>query len=587
MVKVVSKSSLETMSEEEQKTEEKDVKEKEVEEVEEEEEEDDEEGEEEAGQPTMLQGVLEGIRSRVMGNDDEEGEAELNEQLQRLEQQQQAQVQQNIGNIFITEMLEAYPADRANSNKIILPHSMFKEIDDKKVWDNKPAGKPIIFQLEVADPETGDVIETTYAGVEDFTAPDGKVGLPHKTALSLTKERGVAWLTENPMVFLSYVNLPSHEESFMQIQPRGRGFHGEDDAVVNLDIKSILEKTLRDHIVLTRGDWIPIYHEGKWFELVVRDTRPEETLEVLNTDLEVDILPSEDTEMEQTAVQEAKDKLKRFMDARNERAKAKEQKLKGLKEPSKGDKSSILVRIRLPNGKSKQRRFEVESQFGLIMDWAEYEMYKAEFIPSELPESSPDDYWFKIVEKIPRKAARSLTGSDAWKTMKQVMSEGEGVRSGISLIVEVLKNKESKDSTDQKHAVSKKEPEGEEDTSSNEWVKAFENLQKRIEAGENEVEPEETIGQSEIDELAKRLTEYGVGEDVAKDNAAKYPKQLLQLESMGYLDKMNEAIALLDTHKGGINQTINALLQGSLVETTEEEVQIEEDGEEDDKSEES
>ena len=382
-----------------------------------------EEGQGEGGLMEGLRGVLQDIRARVTGGgeDGEGGEEQgLNEELQRLEEQQAAQVQENIGQVFITEMLQSYPAERANSNKIILPHSLFTEIVDKKVWDNHPAGKPIIFQLEVADPETGDVIETTFAGVEEFTAPPGKVGLPHKTALSLTKERGVGWLQENPMVFLSYVSLPTHEESFMQIQPRGRGFHGENDAVVNLDIKTILEKTLRDHIVLTRGDWIPIYHEGKWYELVVRDTRPAETLEVLNTDLEVDILPSEDTELEQTAVQEAKDKLKRFMDARNERAKAKEQKLKGVKEPPKGDKSSILVRIRLPNGKSKTRRFEIGSLFGLVMDWAEYEMYKAEFIPAELPESSPDEYWFKIVEKIPRKAARSLTGEDAWKSLKQV-----------------------------------------------------------------------------------------------------------------------------------------------------------------------
>ena len=334
----------------------------------------------------------------------------------------QGEAEANNGQIIVTAMLEAYPAEKANSNKIILPHELLTELSDKRVWENRPAGKPIIFQLEVADPETGDVIETTYAGVEEFTAATGKVGLPHKTALSLTKKRGVGWLKQHPMVCVSYVNLPSHQQSFMQIQPRGKGFHLDAETVVNLDIKGILEKTLRDHIVLTRGDWIPIFHDGMWFELVVRDTRPDETLEVLNTDLEVDILPSEDTELEQTALQDAKDKLKRFMDARNKRAKEKEEKLKAVKEPAKGDKSSILVRVRLPNGKAKTRRFEVGALFGLIMDWTEYEMYKAEYIPAELPESSPDEYWFRIVEKIPGKAARNLTGEDAWKPLKQVCS---------------------------------------------------------------------------------------------------------------------------------------------------------------------
>ena len=166
------------------------------------------------------------------------------------------------------------------------------------------------------------------------------------------------------------------------------------------------------------------------------------------------------------------------------------------------------------------------------------------------------------------------------------MSEGEGVRSGISLIVEVLKNKGGEGEKGESSS-DKKEPEKEDDTGKNDWVKAFENLQKRIEAGENEQEPEEEIGQNEIDALAERLMEYGVAEDAARENAAKYPKQLMQVESMGYVDKMNEAIALLDGNNGNINTTIETLLQGTLDNTTElegeEEVVVEgEDEEEDD-----
>ena len=158
------------------------------------------------------------------------------------------------------------------------------------------------------------------------------------------------------------------------------------------------------------------------------------------------------------------------------------------------------------------------------------------------------------------------------------MSEGEGVRSGISLIVEVLKNKSGQ--KDGQAEGGDGEGAGEE-AGDNAWNKAFTNLQRRIEAGEFEAEPEPEISQGEIDALAERLMEYGLTEEVARENAAKYPRQLMQLESMGYVDKMEEALTVLDRTRGGINQTIDALLQSSTNETTNEE-----DGEEEETQEE-
>ena len=145
------------------------------------------------------------------------------------------------------------------------------------------------------------------------------------------------------------------------------------------------------------------------------------------------------------------------------------------------------------------------------------------------------------------------------------MSEGEGVRSGISLMVDVLKNKGSKGTDETQGHGEGVGGEASEDT--NEWLQAFANLQRRMEAGEFEPEPEVEIGQHEIDALSERLVEYGVEEAVAKDSAAKFPKQLLQLESMGYADRMHEVIENLERTRGGINQTIDALLQSTLNET--------------------
>mmetsp|Transcript_16722 Transcript_16722/g.20097 ORF Transcript_16722/g.20097 Transcript_16722/m.20097 type:complete len:116 (+) Transcript_16722:1148-1495(+) len=101
----------------------------------------------------------------------------------------------------------------------------------------------------------------------------------------------------------------------MRVQPRGSGFHSKDGTeTVNLDIKTVLEKTLKDHFVISVGDWVPIVHKNEKYELIVRDLEPENAIELLNTDLEVDILPSEDTEAEINAKAEAKAHLQRFID---------------------------------------------------------------------------------------------------------------------------------------------------------------------------------------------------------------------------------------------------------------------------------
>jgi hypothetical protein len=57
---------------------------------------------------------------------------------------------------------------------------------------------------------------------------------------------------------------------------------------------------LRDSLALSEGDWIPLRHEGRTYHLVV-----EPALLLLDTDVEVDLLPSEAVERAERAAAEA------------------------------------------------------------------------------------------------------------------------------------------------------------------------------------------------------------------------------------------------------------------------------------------
>ncbi len=62
---------------------------------------------------------------------------------------------------------------------------------------------------------------------------------------------------------------------------------------------------LRDSLALSEGDWIPLRHEGRTYHLVVRRLEPEPALLLLDTDVEVDLLPSEAVERAERAAAEA------------------------------------------------------------------------------------------------------------------------------------------------------------------------------------------------------------------------------------------------------------------------------------------
>ena len=76
--------------------------------------------------------------------------------------------------------LRPYPLSKADTNRVVLPPSTLESVIAQKRGGQTG---PLLFKLTVSDPLTGRVLEETYSGVEEFTAEEGTVGLPPKTAL--------------------------------------------------------------------------------------------------------------------------------------------------------------------------------------------------------------------------------------------------------------------------------------------------------------------------------------------------------------------------------------------------------------------
>mmetsp|Transcript_16721 Transcript_16721/g.20092 ORF Transcript_16721/g.20092 Transcript_16721/m.20092 type:complete len:513 (+) Transcript_16721:1000-2538(+) len=432
---------------------------------------------------------------------------------------------------------------------------------------------PLTFELSVYDKD-GNVLEQTHAGVDEFTAEEGSIGIPPKTALCLTKHRGLEWLKENPRVRVKYVVLKRHKQTFMRVQPRGSGFHSKDGTeTVNLDIKTVLEKTLKDHFVISVGDWVPIVHKNEKYELIVRDLEPENAIELLNTDLEVDILPSEDTEAEINAKAEAKAHLQRFIDVMKNKQEEKKKLLDSATEPEKG-KGVVTFRIRLPNSTVITRRFQVTDILRIVLDWIDYEISK---IPLKtikvIPSFEAHEYFFDLVESWPGHKRIVDGNSDADKPLK-----GLGfIKAGHSLNA-VWKRDDLPAPSDENTRIENDSQESNTMRKHDEWNQAAQELQRKLQeedigssessTGAMEVDADiDTITKSEENPLNEEetlkvfntLVEAGADPSQAAKVSRLYPTQVRDLQTMGFEYCLDRAVPYLLKYNGRLLRVTNAI----------------------------
>ncbi|CAJ1453147.1 unnamed protein product [Effrenium voratum] len=303
-------------------------------------------------------------------------------------QRQEAENRLNEGARYVAR-LRPFPSSRTD-DKLELPASALEELERQGVLE-RGALLTFAVSLPTLARQGG---ASTHAGVAEFTAEEGTVGVPPRVALCLTKGAGLETLDAVGQVEIRYVKLPRCAKSKVKLQPRGEGFHAGGMKVVSLDLEHVLLETLRGHTALTLGDWLPIRHQGQTYELMVRDLEPETEMALIDTDLTVEVLPSEQTEAELRAEEErvareeaAKREAEHREQMRLERCRQKAQQLPP--EPDAGA-GAVQLLIRLPAGGRLSRRFLRQAQLQEVLTWVESE-----------PEALAEPGEFRVVQKWP------------------------------------------------------------------------------------------------------------------------------------------------------------------------------------------
>ena len=206
----------------------------------------------------------------------EKEEVAAQEAERRMEQERQ-QREEGGGVLFRLENLEAYHCD-GEDDRVLLPQSALAELSNAGALQLGP----LAFELQAPD---GAGARVTRCGVREFTAEEGRVGLPVKVFQSLFTEGGsLPQQPEDcpalPPVSIRFVVLP--KATSVTLQPKGSC---SIQAIPN--VKAALEANLRFHTTISAGDWLQVWHRGRAYQVEVMDTDPSPGASLIDTDVEV------------------------------------------------------------------------------------------------------------------------------------------------------------------------------------------------------------------------------------------------------------------------------------------------------------
>ena len=149
----------------------------------------------------------------------------------------------------------------AHSNKIFLPESMLYQFKQEQF--------PLYFKL--TQPDYG---VSTVCGVEEFTAPPGCFIVPHRIMehLLICDGQNIDVQLCHPM-----------KGSYLKLKPRKTAF------IELSNPKAVLERFLsKDYPVVTVGDTFSINHINTTFHIDVVECKPGNSIDILNTDVNLD-----------------------------------------------------------------------------------------------------------------------------------------------------------------------------------------------------------------------------------------------------------------------------------------------------------
>ncbi|KAA8524727.1 hypothetical protein F0562_011150 [Nyssa sinensis] len=183
--------------------------------------------------------------------------------------------------IMFYRVLEVVPF-QGNGDKIKLPPSCFTELSGQGAFDKGP----MHFRLSVIHQEAPSDLKvdegqnhgTTHAGVLEFTAEEGSVGLPPHVWGNLFP----ADAPKTSLIEVRYVWLP--KGTYAKLQPDEFGFSDIPNH------KAVLETSLRHHATLSQDDVLTVNHGALAYHLRVLELKPSSSVSVLETDIEVDVV---------------------------------------------------------------------------------------------------------------------------------------------------------------------------------------------------------------------------------------------------------------------------------------------------------
>lgn len=329
---------------------------------------------------------------------------------------QEAQREHNRGVFFEATLSATLISDSAAlqkgikrwKDKVLLPPSFGNSLMEQGA--SKNGG--LLFELKT---QSG---RTTHAGLLEFTAPEGTVGLPKKVVRSLWGPEGSC----SGLVTVSYKRL--EPGTYTRLQPAKHGFH----EALGDDMRTALEGSLMEHSTLTEEDWIEVHHDGITHELQVLELQPSTAVSVVDTDMEADVGPSAEVEAAIKAEQEALKKLE-LERAKLEQERQRKEEERQRKEQEEIDRQARLAEerrrfadskaaslppevdsncptpwtlclIRMPDGSRCQRRFKLEDPVSLLFD----------FVDSK-GAGGVDSGQYRLVTQFPRRVFESRSSS--------------------------------------------------------------------------------------------------------------------------------------------------------------------------------
>ncbi|KUF94078.1 hypothetical protein AM588_10006962 [Phytophthora nicotianae] len=252
-------------------------------------------------------------------------------------QEQQALEEQRLtGGIRYLKQLRPVPTT-GDGDKIALPVSALEELNPQNALELGVFTFELSFDEDQQGGEASIAKRQTHAGVLEFVADEGTVRF-------VRLEKG----------------------KFASLQPRGEGFGDR-----QIDFKHMLERSLKAHTTLTEGDVLFVRHGRETFEVLVAELKPERAINILNTDLEVDMIPCEAVAKKKEAERQLEEEAARAVALAQEKEQWKAGKLTNLvPEPPLDERLQVKLVLRMPEGQST-RRFLHSSPLQSVFDYIE------------------------------------------------------------------------------------------------------------------------------------------------------------------------------------------------------------------------